>query len=174
MSKDSTMGLSPERIARLLGVSIGRDGEKDKAEGACGSFELMWSGWREALGLDGASDKSGGSLEKVNLGAGASRDREALLGVLTDSQSDLGTIKRIRRYAKDVASRAGEPERTLAFAVYFGAIANALVFHEVKITTYSYESLCVSYEKLLNRPCVPEELFGLFGKARDLCRRRSR
>ena len=168
------MGLSPKKIARLLGVSIGRDGEKGKGKPPCGSFELMWSGWREALGVDVRSDKSAGSAGELNPAVAASRDRRALLAVLTDSKSNLGTIKRMRRYAKDVASDASEPERTVAFAIYFGAIANALVFHDVKITTYSYESLCVSYDKLLNRPCVPEELFGLLGKARDVCRRRSR
>ena len=174
MSRDSTMGLSPDKLARLLGVSIEKEGSKaEKNEPGCSSFELMWAGWCEGLGLDVQRNDGRGASGGATPGISAEEARDSILALLLDSESDIKTIKKLRRYAKNVASRAVEPERSLALSVYFGAIANALLFHNTKITTYSYKAMEASFSKLLDKDCVPEELFSLFTRAAKVSRKRS-
>jgi len=94
--------------------------------------------------------------------------------VLTDPKSDLAAIKKIREYAKTMAARKGAgTERAVAVAIYYAAIASALLFHNVKITTHSYELLDASFEKLIGKAWMSPELTQLFTKARKLCRKRS-
>ena len=90
--------------------------------------------------------------------------------LLLDPQTKVATIRRVKDYAKDLgAASRDQAERDVALAVYFAAIAGALVYHEVKISQHTYSSLEQSFEKLSGEKWVSPGLSRLFRKARRRC-----
>jgi hypothetical protein len=90
--------------------------------------------------------------------------------LLLTPSTDLTVLETLKNYAKELA-RSGGPEakQTAATVIYYAAIASALVFHSHKITRHSYEKLHRAYTELEQKPWIPSELMGLFGRALALC-----
>jgi len=173
MDRDHILGLAPRKLARILGLTLAGDredqtlGENGVAEllDRClharvpdkGNQELTWSGFLENLKADSEIP-----------------DGIVLVGLLTNSMSSLKTVKAVRKCAKQRAARnVMDPEYSVAITLYFAAIAHALVFHGAKITTYSYSALETSFNRLVSKPWMPEELGILLARAGDYCRTRS-
>lgn len=173
MANTSTLGFSPERLARLLGITFdlaGGEARKNEADTIAQLLEMRLSG---SLPLDTRV------IDELPVIIGKLRDSllphggKSLGDVLNDPESDLDMIKKVRRYAKKMASqKKTDVEHAVDVAVYFAAIANALVFHDVKITTHSYQSLETSLEKLIDKPWMSSDLTRLFAKARKVCKDR--
>lgn len=97
--------------------------------------------------------------------------RRTVSQLLLDSKTDLAVMKALKDYCKALARLAGrEARRTAATVIYYAAIANALVFHQHKITQHSYEKLHEAYAELEQKPWIPSELKELFKKAQAICR----
>jgi len=173
MRKDSTLGLNPESLARLLGIALYSDPDEGKDKSTDTTAQLLKARLAGTLPLDTTVVEELpailGQLRKDLMPLGGRTLGEALI----DPKSDLGVIKKIRRYAKKMASRKrSEADRAVAVAIYYAAIANALVFHDVKVTTHSYESLEASFAKLINKPWISAELNILFVRALKLCQKK--
>ena len=90
-------------------------------------------------------------------------------------------LNRIKEYWKDIAAReehipANRPEYASALAVYYFAIASALVHHSerilhnpTEITGHSLAELSKAFGKLTRRSWVPQELKDLCAQAKTLC-----
>jgi len=172
MNKESTSGLSPVKLARLFGITLHSEGSKDRENSIENMAELIQAHLAGALPLDTAIiDELPVLIGRLQRDLSHHAGR-TLGDVLTDSESDLEIIKKVRRYAKRMAARKSPSDRhAVAITIYFAAIANALVFHQVKITTHSYESLETSFGNLVNKPWMPARLVRVFAKARKVCRR---
>jgi hypothetical protein len=171
MDRDSTLGLNPERLARLLGITLDSESDEERENPIHSTSELIRAHLAGRLPFDTTviDDLPAiiGRLHK-DLAPHAGR---TLGDVLTDPKSDLDTIRKVRRYGKRMASRkSSEAKHAMAIAIYFAAIASALIFHDVKITTYSYRSLKASFGNLADKPWMPTVLIGLFTKGREVCR----
>lgn len=96
------------------------------------------------------------------------------LGVLLQgSETKIALIRRIKDFAKGLgASAKGDIEREVALAFYFAAIANALVYHNVKISQYSHAELARSFETLKDHDWIPPNLIKLFKKAQRYCNKK--
>jgi len=168
MNKESTSGLNPVKLARLFGITLHSEGSKDRENSIENMAELIQAHLAGALPLDTAIiDELPVLIGRLQRDLSHHAGR-TLGDVLTDSESDLEIIKKVRRYAKRMAARN---RHAVAITIYFAAIANALVFHQVKITTHSYESLETSFGNLVNKPWMPARLVRVFAKARKVCRR---
>jgi hypothetical protein len=93
------------------------------------------------------------------------------LGLLLQSpETKIALIRRIKDFAKVLgASAKDDIEREVALALYYAAIANALVYHKVKISQHDYEKLTQSFETLSEHDWVPPNLKRLFTKAKEYC-----
>lgn len=90
--------------------------------------------------------------------------------LLFNSQTKTALLRRIKDYAKDMgASASDEQQRDVALAVYYAAIAAALVNHNVKISQHSYGKLEQSFEKLASHEWISPGLSRLFKDARQYC-----
>ena len=79
-------------------------------------------------------------------------------------------LRRIKDFAKELgASTKDDVEREVALAIYFAAIANALVYQNVKISQYSYTELEQSFETLSGHDWIPPNLSKLLQKAQKYC-----
>ena len=170
MSRNSTLGLNPERLARLLGVTLDSGSVEEGEDPIQGFSELIQAYLAGTLPFNGVV---GGDLPPMigGLRKDQGRHGEKTLGdVLTNPKSELNAIRNIRRYANSMASRkSSKIKHAVAKTIYFAAIAHALIFHDVKITTYSYESLRASFNALSEKPWIPSNLIELFVKARNVC-----
>ena len=172
MNRDPILGLAPRKLARILGLSVTSDqGDKDLSNMEVA--ELL-----DKCLHTGVSDKDNEMTTWTDLLENLKADQEtscgtAMIDILTSSKSSLKGIRTVRKCSKQRAARNGmDPEYSVAITLYFAAIANALLFHGTKITTYSYESLEVSLNRLVSKPWMPKELGMLMAKASDLCKSR--
>lgn len=90
--------------------------------------------------------------------------------LLQNPQTKTTLIRRIKDFAKESGVSANdEIERDVALAIYFAAIACALLFHNAKISEYSYKELEQSFKTLSKHDWLPPNLSRHFKKARRYC-----
>lgn len=94
--------------------------------------------------------------------------------LLQDPKTKIALIRRMKDFAKELGAAAKDDvEREVALALYFAAIANALVYHNVKISQYDHAKLEQSFETLGGHDWVPPNLTRLFRKAQRYCHRKT-
>jgi hypothetical protein len=94
----------------------------------------------------------------------------SLAETLLDPETDPDAVRAIKAYAKSLASRSsGDAERAVATALYYAAIASALLFHGQRITGYSYRVLALSFRVLAEKAWMLPELAEHFTEARRMC-----
>ena len=170
----STYGLSPEGLAKILGVGV--DAEKlDPEERAIRSkaelLEAMLSGM---LPPDSATADALPAIVGRLCREVLPLEGRTLGEVLLDSTAKLEVIKKIKDHGKRLAARKrDETEHAASVAIYFGAIASALLFHDAKITQHSYKNLASSFGMLIDKPWVPSDLARHLSKARKACEKRT-
>jgi hypothetical protein len=173
MDKESKAhNLQPEKLARLW--DIGSDVHVEAAEGAGGSderyAELLHDWMARQLPPDPVETQDLVSLLPDALGQICQEVRpfsgDSIGFLLTHPDTDVQVLRRIKDHAKELgAAAACQVEREAALAVYFAAIAAALVFHDARISQHSDKKLQSAFEALGTRSAVPSELRSLFRKA---------
>ena len=166
--KTTTFGQTPEGLARLLEIGVEADGgvSPDDARERLLSARLAGPvpGGAAFRDLQAALDRLGQHV--------CSLQGKTLSDALLDGNTDLPALKAIKDYAKKLASTEDdEVEHTVAIAIYFAAISSALLFHDAKITSYSYDSLADALRRLVGKPWS-DQLRHHFAQARQLCKKR--
>ena len=93
--------------------------------------------------------------------------------LLQNPKTKTAVLRKIKDFGKELGtSSKDELERDMALAIYYAAIAGALVFHNVKISEYSHKQLEQSFETLSKHPWIPPNLAGLYKKACEYCRKK--
>ncbi len=86
--------------------------------------------------------------------------------LIQDPNTDLITLRKTKEHCKQSGTDAGSKETQDAFmAVYFAAIASALVFHDTKISHHKDKDLPGFFDSFVKMPWVLEELRTLFRRA---------
>ena len=93
--------------------------------------------------------------------------------LLQNPKTKTAILRKIKDLGKELGtSSKDELERDVALAIYYAAIASALVFHNVKISDYSFKQLEQSFETLSKHKWIPSNLTGLYRKACKYCRKK--
>ncbi len=93
--------------------------------------------------------------------------------MLFDRGTPVAALRALKDDSKALAGARGlEADRAAATAVYYAAIASALVFHHHKITAHAYAHLHEGLSTLGSKAWVPDAMKDLFAKAREICRNR--
>lgn len=88
--------------------------------------------------------------------------------LLNDPRTDVAVLRRIKDYTKVRGKRAGsDVEKDVFLAVYFAAIAAALVFHDKRITGHSSIDLAEFLALFGETQWIPADLRRLFHIAGD-------
>jgi len=170
MDKQSTYGLKLEQLANLFSVAAEEENHMDdfhneKAAAGLLQNQLTSSLPKDSLLLNSILmmlDQPGSDIQSL---AGKS-----LLEVLLNPKSDAGLLRVIKDYSKSLSrSSTCEVEMAVATIIYYAALASLLIYHEKKITQYSYESLDESFALLMEKKWMAEELVELFSRARRIC-----
>lgn len=94
--------------------------------------------------------------------------------LLLDKNTDIETIRYIKELGKKQENAASsEAERAAATALYYAAIAHALVYHEQKITEFPYQDLDTWFNSLLMHNWITPGVSELFKQAQAFCARQA-
>ena len=168
MKRPSTFGMTVRQLRELFGV--GRDLRGQTQGGDPEEKRELLELWlAQSLPDKEPFPRLPEGLRPPDVGT-APRAGAAIGEILRDPSSNLRTIRRVKRRAKDWAAQAlSEEEHDTAAAVYYAAIAHALVFQGQRITRFGLSSLAETYSRLRQESWVPQELVVLFDRARICC-----
>lgn len=173
--KTTTFGLSPEKMAKLL--SIGSEIGKSEKEADQDQLkaELLQDRLGETLPLDKSMLKSlpvvlVSLCEKLGVLAG-----EPIGNLVQNPKTKISVIKKLKDYSKKLSECAkSEAENDTSIAIYYAAIASALVFHDLRITKFSFEGLNKAFCSLIDKPWMSGELITLFRKGLEVSQNKSK
>ena len=164
--------LSRHQKSRLLSLGLGskpRELSTDKVEQKA---DMLYDVLTRTLPVDPSVVNSLSDVVR-----GLSSGLQSLAGkpigdLLQDPATDIATIKKIKQYAKESGATAdSEDKKDVFLAVYYAAIASALVFNHKKITHHSYKDLGQFFSSFTEKDWVLEEIKSLFHGAQTYCRR---
>lgn len=88
--------------------------------------------------------------------------------LLQDSKTDVAVLQRIKEYAKTLGRNArSEVEKDVFLAVYFAAIAAAIVLHDERITEHTAPDLAQFLDSFAQAAWMPTDLADLLRRARE-------
>jgi len=169
MPTRSTLGLCPERLAKLLDVGSIDVDDGGRSSPSKAAADLMRRRFGDPLHIEGRAESVtavlGGPCGEMAPGEG-----RPLGDVLLDPDTPLEILETIKQYGKALASRWDEgPEHVVAVTIYYAAIAAALSFHRRKITSRSRRELSDSLRVLMNDQWIIPGLARLFDTVHTLC-----
>ena len=171
----TTFGLSPEKLARLLNIGSDTDGTESALGPEERKAELLHDWLAATLPLDAVLVESLPDILQRLCRQLQPHIGERFGKVLKDPKTDILVIKKIKDYSKKlVLSAKSEAEHDAATVIYFAAIASALLFHNRKMTKFSYKTLEESFSRLANTTWVTGDIAELLRKACVVCRQKSR
>jgi hypothetical protein len=175
MSTNSTYGLELEQLADLFAIGANEGHQMDDTcddEAAAGLLRSQ---------LNGVLPKDSIIVDSILMMMGRMGcDMRSLAGkslaeVLFDPQSDVGLLQAVKDYSKKVScSSMCATEAAVATSIYYAALASALVYHDKKITQYTYEALDESFALLIEKKWMEPALARLFSRARTICQQRQK
>lgn len=177
MKEETTYGLKPDRLARLLGLGLEDEHLQETVPAAKTSPEceavILAEMLRGKAPINPAlADSLASALNRPAVGL-VPAARRPVGDLLLDSQTDLSTIETLKDYAKELVRR-GELKAVqgAATALYYATTAAALVFHRQSISRHPHAKLQAAYRELERKSWIPVELKELFEKARAVCQRK--
>lgn len=165
MDKSPTHGKRPRQLAKLLAIGGDASLNADAPAEGLTAGDVLRERLKEAFFHSGNTTGSGPAGSTGRCFAPRPCD------LLVDRESDPAVLQALKNHAKMLARVAtAESERDAATVLYYAAIANALVYHQQKITGHPYRTLADGFAKLAQEPWIPTVLRDLLSRARDLCR----
>ncbi len=175
MDKDTTtFGLGHKQLRRLF--AIGSEGDLPEAgqDSTEAASDLLARRLSETLPLGADQMKMLPEVLSRLCYTMGSLAGETILSLLKNSSTNISVLRRIKRHGKRLSTHAlSEAEKQVAVAIYYGAIASALVFHNQRISRLSYTTLEESFERLSGEAWMSKDLSTLYKIARKYCRDRS-
>ena len=169
MKRASTFGMKVEQLRELF--DVGRElPRKPKEAGDEAKQDLLESRLAQNLPLDKRQVEQLPEALSLLCEAMGQLTGDVLGEILQDPSSDLTTTRRVKRRAKQWAAKAAsKEEHDTAAAIYYAAIAHALVYHNQRITRFPVAALAETYARLSKETWMPQDLVALFQAARACC-----
>ena len=170
----NTFGLGTQEISQLLRVAseempeVSRTAEKDDM-GAALRERLAEHLPPDAPALKSLPEQLGDLKTMI-----ATLASETLSELLADSKTPIEAFIAVKDHAKRWSKTAqSQASHHSANALYYAAIAGALVFRQQKITKFADEDLRQSFTQLRDTKWIPGKLRRLFDAAGQSCQRPS-
>ena len=165
----TTYGLNPGKVAEIL--NIANDTDSNSVDIKQNKSDLIIEKLNEAVPIYFALDQNPKHRLRRLRHTIAVLSGEPIGKLLDNPKTDVKLTRMIKEHARKLSSHAeSELEHHISNTIYYAAIAHALIFHNVKITNYSYESLLKSYEQLSKEIWIPKNILDLFIKVAEYCK----
>jgi len=172
--EETTYGLSREKVVRMLHIG------SEKEDGQHEPFvqEDVADLLRDQLAqpfLSGLTLNSRApGLSEAPCHPASLMRLETVGELLWNRGTPTSLLKRLRKLGKRLFSTGkSTSQRDVGLTIYYGAIANALVSHDVRITRLPYPELHRSLGALVDKEWMPQRLQRLFQEAREYCMAKS-
>ena len=171
--ESSTFGLGTDQLYRLWRIGRGEKGDSTPEDDAnLQKSELLHDKLAEKLPLEQAiAQVLPGLFAKLceTLKPFASDSIDALV---LNPRTGVCTLIKIKEYYKRQTGQfADQTEHDVAAIIYYVVIASALVHHQQRITSFSYEHLTAKYRTFVQLPWLTSSVRELFEKALLYCER---
>jgi len=170
MAGESTSALTPTQLARLLAIGTRKNADPRPGDPAPTTADALRALLAGEPSLDAEDpDSVPAVLQRPcdELRSAAGRNIETLI---LDPATELDTVRTLKDYAKALARHEGPPARhAAATALYYAAIASAMLFRGQRITQLSYGRLRQAFADLAAKEWMPVELKDLLAEARSAC-----
>jgi len=94
---------------------------------------------------------------------------KTLRSLLFDPSTEIDTIIILKDYAKKLSRQdTTDSDCAVAVAIYYASIANAIVYHDKKITSHSNHYLLKFYSQMLEKRWLSEDIRTLYTKAKTV------
>ena len=167
MDKDSTtFGLKPDKLARLWNIGDKTEQDKNEENEDQMKAELL----RDSLARKISPDHIVAQILPRAF-AEVCKNIQPFTGnsyamLLNDPLTDITILEKIKDNNKKLAKHnSSDTEYEVITVIYYAAIASALVYHDQKITSFSYDHLNDKYTSLLHNTWLTTDLRNLFQKA---------
>lgn len=168
--ESSTFGLNREKLAKLWKLGDGAVADQQPCEAAPDKAELLRSRLAESLPLEAGMAHMLPDILTMVCGKLRPFTGCSFRALLLDPATDLSVIETIKDLHKRQAeSSPAGPKQEVATAIYYAAIASALVHHDVKITKLSYKRLSQSFAKLSVGDWLEADVKQLLAEAHKGC-----
>jgi hypothetical protein len=162
--------LTGEQKTRLLSLGLESEPNEDGTDIDEKKADLLYEVLSHPMPVDNSIVSSlpvalRGLCKRLSSVAG-----EPLGDLLQNPERGISVIKEIKEYAKQSgASAKSEIESDIFLVIYYDTIANALLFHNQKITQHSYKDLEQFFCSFTKKDWILNDLTELFRKAREYC-----
>jgi len=168
--KDSTYGLSPDKLTRILSLcaadAIPPDGYCDDTAVAVNVNRVLSNPIAEQTVLFPALQQV---LSEADMHAGGYAGRSAC-DLLADRQTPLSLLDAFKLIGKRISyTGICETESAVGVTLYYGAIAAAMLHHHAKITRSGYDKLAEAFDTLTAKTWMMPSLKMLFSQAAAYC-----
>ena len=160
MDKSSTFSSSARGLAQLMQLGVSTESAPTQAAEAKQILDVL-------LTTKFCDICSG--IKQADKAAMAGFASNTVGELLLRSDVPVDILTCIKDYSKQQTTiRASAAVQEVAVAVYYAAIASALVFDGVKISRHSYEDLCKGWQALSRKPWLAPDLVKHFAQAEHL------
>jgi hypothetical protein len=170
----TTSGLSPKKLAELWNIASKTDKTEKIVDEDDKKIELLRDWLTGTLSMLVSSEAKPRRRKGIDL-------RSVVISVtdlpieklLHDPETDIALLRVIKEQSKKLSGTAkSKAEYHAANTIYYAALASALVFHDCRITKFSYKELEKYFSRISKENWIPESLRTLFKKACDYSRLR--
>lgn len=172
MNKEpTTYGLNREKVVRIL--QIGSEKEELGHEPFIqeDTAELLRDQLAQPFLSDYTINFCASGLSKIPCHPAALIPLETIGDLLWNHKTTTSVLKRLKKFGRSLFSKGKiASQRDVGLAIYYSAIANALIFHDVRITRLSYLDLHRSFIDLADKEWMSPQLQSLFRRAHEYCK----
>jgi len=168
--KRTVLGLGPGNVRQFLDACLASPSPDGKVRETDRLAQLLQEQLAEKCPVSRVIARSGSWLldrlqEKVRLDLS-----QPVRAVLLDDPTDLGTLRDIKdRYKKWAEKAPDKGMQRVYTAIYFAAIARALVAHAQRITRHAPAYLIQSFAVLAGEPWMASAVRDLYLEAKRIC-----
>jgi hypothetical protein len=160
----TTFGLSSKKLAQLFTVGSDLPKEEVHINQDDHMDELLRDLLAKPLPMSGQEVPKEDEIQRLI----TARSKGSIGRFLSDPGTDVALIRRIKDYGRKLsASAKSKEEHRAANALYYLAIAHALVNQGTRISSFSPRQLADSFCRLCKETWIPEDLVGLLKKASE-------
>ena len=167
--KTTIFGLDPKKVANLL--NIAKEDNVAPVDENQYKSELIIEKLNETVPIYFSTDQNPTKKLQPLRHTIAVLSGEPIGKLLDNPKTDIKLIRMIKDYGRKLSEKPKpETERQITKTISFAAIAHAFVYHNIKISSDSYEKLRKDYNRLSKETWIPKNLFDLFIEAAEYCK----
>lgn len=175
MNKEpTTYGLNREKVVRILQIGLEKKELEHEPFIQEDTAELLRDQLAQPLQSDYNINFCSSGLSKIPCDPAAIIPLETIEELLRNHKTTTSVLKRLKKFGRSLCSKGKiTSQRDVGLAIYYSAIAHALIFHDVRITRLSFKDLQVSFLDLAEKEWMSPTLQSLFQRAHEYCKAKS-